>query len=106
MWEIILGFALLALALLASRAGREYGKRGMRYTVGICAAAIDQAVRKNSNKERIVGLLRERELGNAGIREELGVSRQSVTRYLDELEQEGRVEQVGSAGQSVTYRLK
>lgn len=47
-----------------------------------------------------------RELSNTEIRKALGVSSRTAVRYLDELEKEGRVEQVGKAGHAVTYRLK
>ncbi len=68
---------------------------------------MDQTVRKNANRDRALALLRERgELSNEEIRKHLGVSRRSAVRYLDDLEREGKVEQVGSSGRGVTYRLK
>lgn len=95
---IIVGIAVIALLL--SRKTREN-------IVGICAAALGQDARKRENKEKILALLGERgELSNSDIREALGVSDRSVIRYMDELEREGKVEQVGNTGRSVTYRLK
>lgn len=95
---IIIGIAVVALLL--SRKGRDK-------IVGICATAIGLDAKKQENKEKIAALLRERgELSNSDIREALGVSDRSVIRYMDELEREGKVEQVGKTGRSVAYRLK
>ena len=92
---IVVGFVLLV-----SRRAREE-------VAGICEVALGQTTKKNANKEGAVVLLREKgELSNSEIREALGVSRRSVARYLDELEAEGKVEQVGNIGRSVVYRLK
>ncbi len=82
-------------------------KKSRQSAVGICATVMDQTVRKNANKEKILALLGEKsEVSNTLIREALGVSERTVVRYMDELERVGRVEQVGKVGQDVTYRLK
>ena len=111
---IILGTVIIALLL--TRKTRES-------VVGICAAALDQTVRKNANKEKVLEFIREKSKGspstpfdktqdrslgvnNEEIRERLGVSRRSAVRYLDALEREGKVEQVGDSGRGVTYRAK
>lgn len=108
---IILGG--VAILVLLSRKTREQ-------VVGICSSALDQTVRKSANKEKALAFIQEKmEAGpepsrrgesygasNEEIREHLGVSRRSVARYLDELEKEGKVEQVGDIGRDVTYRLK
>lgn len=74
---------------------------------GICATALDQTVRKNGNKEKVLALFgTKNELSNSDIRDALGVSATSVVRYMDELEKEGKVEQIGTAGHAVTYRLR
>lgn len=75
--------------------------------VGICMSALDQSVRKEGNKRRVLELIAERgEISNSDIREALEVSGSTVVRYLDELERAGKVVQVGETGQSVVYRLK
>jgi len=90
----------VGFVLLVSRRAREE-------VAGICEVALGQTAKKNANKDKITALLRERgKLSNSEIREALGVSRRSATRYLDELEAEGKVEQVGNIGRSVVYRLK
>lgn len=59
---------------------------------------------KAANKNKIIGLLATRErITNSDVREALGVSDATVTRYLDELEKEGAVRQVGDAGKYVYY---
>ena len=45
-------------------------------------------------------------ISNSEIRKALGVSSRTAVRYLDELEKEGKVEQVGKIGHAVTCRLK
>ncbi len=69
--------------------------------------ALDRTVRKSANKEKALALLQKGgAVGNEDIREALGASRRSVTRYMTELEREGKVEQVGASGRGVMYRLK
>lgn len=95
---IIIGIAVVVILL--TKKTREGVK-------GICATALDQTVRKNANKEKIAALLAERgELGNSDIRKALGVSERTAVRYMDELEREGKVEQVGDTGRGVQYCLK
>ena len=56
--------------------------------------------------DAICKLLKEnKKLNNKEIRDNLGVSQTSVTRYLDELENEGKVEQVYKSGPYVYYKL-
>ncbi|PIQ91580.1 MAG: hypothetical protein COV70_02910 [Parcubacteria group bacterium CG11_big_fil_rev_8_21_14_0_20_39_22] len=75
--------------------------------VGICETAIGLDAKKKDRKERILAFLREKgELSNSDIREALEISERSVVRYMNELEKEGSVEQVGDTGRGVTYRLK
>ena len=106
---ILIGIAIIVILLTRKgqtrlRAGLRRGKEA---TVGICASALDQTVRKNANKERALAFLQEKkEVSNEEIREHLGVSRRTVVRYLDALEQEGKVEQIGDIGRGVIYRVK
>jgi predicted HTH transcriptional regulator len=74
---------------------------------GIYAVAIERTIRKNSNKTAIMQLLKSRgEMTNSEIRDEIGVSRQSVVNYMDELEKEGKIVQIGTTGRGVTYKIK
>lgn len=102
---IIIGIAIVILLL--SREGREAA-------IGICAVALGQDAKKRERKEKILELLKEnpstgsgnKELSNSNIREALGISAATAVRYMDELEKEGKVKQVGDTGNAVTYRLK
>ena len=63
--------------------------------------------KKEENKKKIIELFEGRAgLSNSDIRESFGLSDRSVVRYMDELEKEGKVEQVGDIGRNVVYRLK
>ena len=64
-----------------------------------------QAEEKEKNKEAILGLMESgnQPLTNSHVHQMLGIPESSATRYLDELEKEGKVRQVGKTGQSVYY---
>lgn len=58
-------------------------------------------------KEKIVDLFGGRDtIANAEVQKLLGVSEETAFRYLDELEKDGKIEQVGALGRNVEYRLK
>lgn len=66
----------------------------------------NQQKKKESNKERVFEHLKEHDkASNDDIEELLGVSDATVTNYLNELEAEGSVKQVGNTGQGVYYKL-
>lgn len=59
------------------------------------------------NKEKILALFSTQEnVSNNNIEKFLGVSDATATRYLNELEQDGKIEQLGKTGRGVKYRLK
>jgi len=63
-----------------------------------------QAREKEENKQRILEVLEtQTPLTNNQIEQSLGVSDATATRYLDELEKEGKVRQVGKTGKHVYY---
>ncbi|MEX0916900.1 MAG: DUF977 family protein [Candidatus Paceibacterota bacterium] len=94
-----LGIGLLVLLLMLPKSRDK--------VIGICQSALESTSQKEERKERIISLLEERqEITNTDVRETLGVSARSAVRYLDELEKEGRVEQVGATGHAVRYRLR
>jgi len=67
----------------------------------------EQSKKKEENKERILKFLEEKERAtNNNIEKLLGVSDATATRYLDELEKEGKVRQIGATGHAVYYILK
>jgi len=98
---LILIIFLLAAVLLILFSRKE--TRGEN----IYSFVLDQTIRKNKNKAKILELFAAKtELTNADIREALGVSAASAVRYMDELEKENKVEQIGDTGRGVAYRLK
>lgn len=103
---IIIGIAIIVI-LLTKKTREKVLRPAQDKIVGICSSALDQTVRKNANKEKVLALLVEKgQLSNADIREALGVSERTAVRYMDALEREGKVEQVGNTGRGVLYRPK
>ena len=103
---LLIGAVLVAaLVAFAWREARKYGTGTGEELAGICVSAVQTASQKEARKERALTLLRERgELSNSEIRAALGVSSRTAVRYLDELEREGKVVQIGRVGHAVTYR--
>jgi|SRR3989338_5091839 len=100
--------AVVILAILLSRRGRnELRTRldtGANAFVGICEAALESSAKKRANLERVMELFGNKsEVSNADVRQVLGVSDATATRYFDELEKEGKVRQVGKTGRHVHY---
>jgi len=63
-----------------------------------------QATEKEANKQKLLAEFETREsLTNDQVERLLGVSDATATRYLEELEREGVVRQVGSTGRGVFY---
>ena len=64
-----------------------------------------QAREKEENKQRILGLMESgnEPLTNNHVEQMLGISDATATRYLEELEREGLVRQVGGVGRGVYY---
>ena len=63
-----------------------------------------QAKEKEENKKRILGVFETQSpLTNNHIEQLLGISDATATRYLDELEKEGHIRQVGKTGRHVYY---
>ena len=104
---LAVALVILAVFVLARNETKKEGTTTAEKLAGVCSYVLDQTVRKNENKAKVLKLLADKsELTNADIREALGISAASAVRYMDELEKEGRVEQVGDTGRGVTYRLK
>ncbi len=74
---------------------------------GISTSVERQHSEKQSRKEKILEILRGRKsVTNDDIEKVLSVSDASATNYLQELEHEGEIEQVGERGRFVSYQLK
>lgn len=60
--------------------------------------------KKEANKDKIMDFFRTRKTAaNDDIQKLLGVSDATATRYLEELEKEGRIRQAGKTGRGVYY---
>lgn len=67
----------------------------------------DQQSKKQFRKEKILEIIREKgSVTNNDIETALGVSDASATNYLQELEREGLIEQIGERGRFVSYKVK
>jgi len=100
---VVVGFVLF----VSRKEAKRHGTSAKEEFVGICASAIETASQKEARKQKLLAFLKEKkELSNSEIRKALGVSSRTAVRYLDELEREGKIEQVGKIGHAVTYRLK
>jgi len=67
----------------------------------------EQNREKKRNTEKLKNFIRDKEkVTNNDIEKFLNVSNATAERYLDELEKEGLLEQVGETGQNVYYRVK
>ncbi|HJN63035.1 MAG TPA: DUF977 family protein [Candidatus Paceibacterota bacterium] len=94
-------FILIIVAIAGIALGMHFarGNRG-----GLIAR---QSKEKEENKEKIVEFLnRNKRATNNDIEKLLGVSDATATRYLNELENEGKVQQNGTTGRFVFYTLK
>ncbi len=85
---------------------------GILIGVGIASkySSSSQESEKKENKEKILASFASLEsaggegrVSNNDIEKLLGVSDPTATRYLDELEKEGKIHQVGTSGRSVFY---
>jgi predicted HTH transcriptional regulator len=99
--------AILIFYMWTKKIESKSAESNLTEEAGICKTTMEATSAKETLKEQIKVLLREKgELGNSDIRETLGVPSRTVVRYLDELEDEGKVEQIGASGHNVKYRLK
>ena len=65
-----------------------------------------QVKKKQENKVKILEFLRSNEkIRNNDVEKLLGVSDTTATRYLNELEKEQKIKQIGTVGHAVYYRL-
>jgi predicted HTH transcriptional regulator len=76
-------------------------------TLGSGLAEYNQLLqeRKEKIKNQIFEMFKENEkITNSDIVEKLDISKTSTVRYLDELEEEGKVKQIGKVGRNVHYK--
>src|SRR3989344_5472569 len=103
---LVIIIVVFALAVSRKEAGKHGTSTGEEF-VGICRSAVETASQKEERKQKALAMFASKpELSNAEIRKALGVSSRTAVRYLDELEREGKLGQIGKIGHAVTYRLK
>lgn len=84
--------------------GRSFESKKIK---GIGKITQERTGAKQENKDKIVAYLKERNSArNNDIEKLLGVSDTTATRYFDELQKQGIVEQIGDVGRGVEYKLK
>ena len=65
----------------------------------------EQIEEKKKNLEKVLEMARAKgKITNDDVQHALGVSDRSATRYLEELQSQGKIQQVGRTGKSVIYR--
>ena len=86
--------------------GFEIGRR-VSAPAPVAPQNLEQREEKEERKRKILALIAERgEIRNADAESLIDVSDASATRYLDELQAEEKIVQVGDTGRGVSYRLK
>ena len=93
---------ILGLAVGGAAVGLIMKFKGRKKKIGLIEK---QRREKERDKEAILGILNEVEspLTNNLIEQYLSISDATATRYLEELEKEGRVRQVGQTGSGIYY---
>jgi predicted HTH transcriptional regulator len=103
MVAIFLAVGWLTAYQEAKRKGIPTGKE----FEGLYYFTLEQTLKRRANQQKILDFMKEKgEVNNSDLRELLNISRNSIVRYMDDLEKKGKVEQVGNTGQGVTYHLK
>lgn len=99
----IVSVAIAAIALIGLGAYHLFGKESKPIDANILVSK--QTEEKEHNKQAILDLMESgnQPLTNEHLRQMSGVSEATATRYLDELEKEGKVKQVGKTGAHVFY---
>lgn len=87
-------------AALAEKEKDEYAELGK----GLAEYNQKLQEKKNQVKEKILELFETKlEISNRDVAKKLALSRASAFRYLDELEKEGKLKQVGKTGRNAFY---
>ena len=105
---IALVIIIVVFVLVVSRKeAKKHDTSAKEEFIGICKSAVETASQKEARKQKALAMFVDKsELSNSEICKALGVSSRTAVRYLDELEAEGKLKQVGKIGHAVTYRLK
>jgi predicted HTH transcriptional regulator len=106
--EAVILIILLIVCSIAFRMGYSRGREMVRKEVeeAMKPGQDPMILEKEARKRKIMeffGTSSNRKVTNNDIEELLGVSDATATRYLDELEKEGLIKQVGKTGNAVYY---
>lgn len=95
-------FSLTIVAIAGVALGMYFARR--KADDGLIAQQMEQ---KAENKKKILEFVQANgKIQNNDVEKVAGVSNATAERYLDELENEGKLTQHGEIGQSVFYKLK
>ncbi|MBN2198204.1 winged helix-turn-helix transcriptional regulator [Candidatus Wolfebacteria bacterium] len=98
---------LIIVGLIGVGIGTYLGKQRVKLEKEWPGFIEAQLEKKRSSKEEILNFIKTHErITNNNVEEILGVSDSTATRYLDQLEEEGLIRQVGERGRGVYYELK
>lgn len=74
---------------------------------GIAEYTEQRSSKKQNGKEKIITALREKgTITNNDVEKLLNIADSTATSYLQELEREGRIEQIGTQGRFVHYKIR
>lgn len=105
-YTIILILVLLLGIIIGSIFSYSKKKKKEPKVVEQTGSGLGQFENKEINKKNILKLLKDnKKVTNNDIERSLNVSDATATRYLDELEKENKIKQVGETGRSVYYEL-
>jgi predicted HTH transcriptional regulator len=103
---VILLVVVIILAVALNEA-KKYGTKLTEELVGMSNFTFERSEKRQDNLAKIITLFEtDTELTNTEVRKLLGVSSRTAVRYMDELEKQNKVMQVGKIGHTVTYCLK
>ncbi|MDP1706236.1 MAG: winged helix-turn-helix transcriptional regulator [bacterium] len=105
---IIIGVFFLAIILIAIMIWSLISDKGSKISAKDKQKALtEQAEKHRANIAKVLNMAQiSDKITNNDIERTLGVSDSTATRYLQELEEQGKIEQVGEEGRAVFYRGK
>src|SRR5680860_1329330 len=100
-------FVLILVGVAGVAFGMYMARRGKTADTSAYALNDERAAAKQAAVEKVfAGIQQKGSITNDGVQALLGVSDATAERYLQELETAGRINQVGEAGQGVSYKIK
>jgi hypothetical protein len=102
---VVLSVGLVGIALFVIyRAQKRAKVETIKQVVNTNRTIVDRSRHKLANKQKILDYInRKGRASNAELRELIGVTDRTIVRYIDELEREGKIRQIGDTGRGVFY---